>query len=100
MGRNKLNVKTAMKSGNPIYKKAGGTLPGKAKIKTKPVKTNLRKLKLNNEAAIKSLDKKVDSFRQAVSDSHKKPKERPPKPAAEDAPEVNMEETVEELSKL
>lgn len=57
-------------------------------------------LKIKNEETIKSLDKKVDSFRQAVSDSQKKPKERPPRPTPEDPPEVNMEEAAEELSKL
>ncbi|XP_063607911.1 uncharacterized protein LOC134782396 [Penaeus indicus] len=100
MGKNKLHSKQPVKSGNPIYKRAGA-LPGKAKAKTKPVKTNLRKLKIKNEETIKSLDKKVDSFRQAVSDSQKKPKEeRPPRPKAEAPPEVNMEEAAEELSKL
>ncbi|XP_069973354.1 ribosomal biogenesis factor-like [Penaeus vannamei] len=99
MGKNKVHSKQPIKSGNPIYKRAGA-LPAKAKAKTKPVKTNLRKLKIKNEETIKSLDKKVDSFRQAVSDSQKKPKERPPRPTPEDPPEVNMEEAAEELSKL
>ncbi|XP_064089869.1 ribosomal biogenesis factor-like [Macrobrachium nipponense] len=66
MGKNKVNKGNPLKSGNPIYKKAGGGAAHKAKNKAKPVKTNLKKLKIGNREAIKALDKKVNDFREAL----------------------------------
>ncbi|XP_066973367.1 ribosomal biogenesis factor-like [Macrobrachium rosenbergii] len=66
MGKNKVNKGNPLKSGNPIYKKAGSGAALKAKTKAKPVKTNLKKLKIGNREAIEALDKKVNDFRQAL----------------------------------
>lgn len=101
MGKHKANRERPFKSGNPIYKKAGGGAARKAKNKVKPMKVNLKKLKIGNKEAIEALDKKMSSFREALE--AKKVNSSSPesfqKPVATKA-DASMEETVEELSKL
>ncbi|XP_045611419.1 ribosomal biogenesis factor [Procambarus clarkii] len=100
MGKNKLHTRNPSKSGNPIYKKAGTGAPLKAKTKVKPVKTNLKQLKIANKEAIASLDKKLGSFHKAMQTKENSSFEQPVRSSEKDPPPVDMEETSEEPSKM
>ncbi|XP_069937302.1 ribosomal biogenesis factor-like [Cherax quadricarinatus] len=88
MGKNKLQTRNPGKSGNPIYKKAGTGIPQKAKTKVKPIKTNLKQLKIVNREAIASIDNKLGSFYEAMQTKTKEKEES-----------VKMSEPTEEQEK-
>ncbi|KAK4308423.1 hypothetical protein Pmani_019877 [Petrolisthes manimaculis] len=104
MGKNKLGSKNPVNTGNPIYKRAGTGAPLKYKLKAKPVKMNLKKIKLANKEAIASLDKKVDNFRDALKT---KPKTEDSKtdtttqpPETEQSTPATVEDAMDAISKL
>ncbi|KAG7155755.1 hypothetical protein Hamer_G022161 [Homarus americanus] len=97
MGKNKLHTKNPFKSGNPIYRKAGTGAPRKAKGKVKPVKTNLKQLKIANKEAVLSLDKRLGSFHEAMQKKGtSSTAEQPVKPTEKGEPPVDMEEAAQE----
>ncbi|KAK7084111.1 hypothetical protein SK128_022351, partial [Halocaridina rubra] len=77
MGKNKLNAANPIKSGNPIYKKAGGGAFFKAKNRTKPLKLNLKQIPVGNKGKGTCSDKKKNTDEESrklsgVSSSGKK----------------------------
>merc|ERR1739842_108785 len=100
MGKNKL--KNTNNSSNPIYKKAGGLLKKKGLLKSKPVKTNLKKMSIENKEAVKSLDKKLGTFHQALQklDQIKDNKTVSKRPQNEIPAPVDIDETMKDLANL
>ncbi|CAL4170685.1 unnamed protein product, partial [Meganyctiphanes norvegica] len=98
MGKN--HLKNTNKSGNPIYKKAGGLLKKKGLQRTKAVKTNLKKISIENKEAVKSLDKKLGSFHEAMKkDQTKEIKTVSKKQEEEIPPLANVDEAMEDCAK-
>ncbi|XP_050707138.1 uncharacterized protein LOC126992432 isoform X2 [Eriocheir sinensis] len=99
MGKNKTAAKTSKK--NPIYKKAGAGAALKTKSKAKQVKTNLKKLKINNKEEITALDQRLGTFREALQNKAKETKrDEAVRPRDAEPSVVDMEETAEGLSRL